>query len=888
MVNKKRFSFPASRVGLLCLGTIALLTPPAAPVQAQSLDELALEELINGGSIEIPVIPMQTTDYTSQISQAANLLNGGTSLDQAASYLASSTNIDLGTATSALSAYTSGDLVPSSISDAINMAQQGYSSTASSIFNLAASGQSALANNAITQAISGYGSTVSDYIADASGFLNVGNLDGLSAITDFSSLNLSGIDLPNISMPGIDLGGITGQLDGVRDLYNNISSQFGGIYDSQIGSLIQDVASGDLSAGALSGALNLLNVDPGGIGGQALNLLQSGAGGDYEALISQLGGMAGVGGVFSGDAVGLLSGALSGNIDISSALNIGEQLAGGLLPPGAGELLSGALDTISGLNIDLSDPMAALAQLGDIPDVQNLLNSLSSSLGFDLSNPEAAVAALTNSFGILAGGLGIDISNLDPAQFTSLIGNLGIPSVDGLISGLGGLGAFQDILSSGNILSFAGPGGIAAGVLGNFGVGLDTFGISFGGFGGSDPCCITAHINMHMKTMQNFTQQLEATKNWISTTFIQQNIIPAMQRMTEQLNVVAMQQVSMIGMLLDAKHQLETQRLLQQLQAEAHKDYHPSEGMCVIGTNVRSLAESEHFADYNTQVIAKRTMQRQLLSGDVASRLGPDSDVRSRRDQFIKVYCDPNDNNHDLRLLCLNQDRSGPIRKNKDIDFTRTIETQLTLDVDFSAGSEGNTQETPDEEDIFALASNLYANQPLPRLNSEKLSNLEVVREKGDGVILDFRSIAAKRSVAQNSFAAITGMRTAGSPESATPSSAAYMYQLMYDLGLSEDEVTEMIGTRPSYFAQMEVLTKKLYQNPNFYTELYDKPANVERKAAALQAIGLMQDRDIYRSLLRSEAVLSVLLETKLSKQQEILSSKFPSAGTSGGAQQGQ
>jgi hypothetical protein len=92
----------------------------------------------------------------------------------------------------------------------------------------------------------------------------------------------------------------------------------------------------------------------------------------------------------------------------------------------------------------------------------------------------------------------------------------------------------------------------------------------------------------------------------------------------------------------------------------------------------------------------------------------------------------------------------------------------------------------------------------------------------------------------------------------------------MKELGITEqEEIEKILGKKPSYFAQMEVLTKKLYQNPVFYTELYDKPANVARKGAALQAIGLMQDRDLYNSLLRSEAVLSVLLETMLMKEQE-------------------
>lgn len=36
-----------------------------------------------------------------------------------------------------------------------------------------------------------------------------------------------------------------------------------------------------------------------------------------------------------------------------------------------------------------------------------------------------------------------------------------------------------------------------------------------------------------------------------------------------------------------------------------------------------------------------------------------------------------------------------------------------------------------------------------------------------------------------------------------------------------------------------------------------------------MEAIGLMQDRDIYKSLLRSEIVLAVFLDTLLEKEQD-------------------
>ena len=69
----------------------------------------------------------------------------------------------------------------------------------------------------------------------------------------------------------------------------------------------------------------------------------------------------------------------------------------------------------------------------------------------------------------------------------------------------------------------------------------------------------------------------------------------------------------------------------------------------------------------------------------------------------------------------------------------------------------------------------------------------------------------------------------------------------------------------------MEVLTKKIFQRPEFFTDLYDKPANVARKGVAIQAIALMQDRDLFKSNLRNEAMMSILVELELLRAQEIV-----------------
>lgn len=385
--------------------------------------------------------------------------------------------------------------------------------------------------------------------------------------------------------------------------------------------------------------------------------------------------------------------------------------------------------------------------------------------------------------------------------------------------------------------------------------------------------CATEIPQHHQDIQQNISDSFDEHEDWIVNTWWDENILPAMQLFAEQLSVAGELQVEGVGMMLDAKHQLETQRLFQTLSAQAHKDYHPSEGMCTFGTTVRALSASERRANLAQMTVAQRMMQRQTLNGQGIATNSGDSDIRSRLDRFINVYCDPGDNAKGLVNLC--QTDTAPGRRNIDVDFTRNIETRLTLDLDFAptppapAAGTGAAQETPDEEDVFALSANLFAHNVPSIIPPTKLANADPATNKimlnASERYMDLRSIFAKRSVAQNSFAALVSMRAAGDP-----SSAPFTKAVIRELGVGDDEeINTLLGNNPSYFAQMEVLTKKLYQNPLFYTELIDKPVNIERKGAALQAIGLMQDRDLYNSLLRSEAVLSVLLETMLQREQE-------------------
>jgi hypothetical protein len=380
-------------------------------------------------------------------------------------------------------------------------------------------------------------------------------------------------------------------------------------------------------------------------------------------------------------------------------------------------------------------------------------------------------------------------------------------------------------------------------------------------------------------TIPFIKEEFVMQREWLIKELFENHILPALMLFAEQITAMAMQQVVVIGTFLDAKHQLETQRLFNEMTARAHKDYQPSEGMCTFGTNIRSLAASDRNMDLSAAAISARGLQRELLSGDGSSLSGATSDFSSRLKQFREVYCEPKDNNEGLKLLC-----PGPQdtkRANRDIDFTATFDAPLTLKLDFT--SEGNKDHgsrgavSPEEEDVFALASNLYAHDVAPLIPQAFLADENGnINSQATPHYMNIRALAAKRSVARNSFATIVAMKSQGEKEV-----QPYLYAIMKGMGLSDgaqgadDEIKKYLGERPSYHAQMEVLTKKLYQHPAFYTELYDKPANVERKNVSMQAIELMQKRDIYRSILRSEAILSVMLETALGEHQDKITNEM-------------
>lgn len=553
----------------------------------------------------------------------------------------------------------------------------------------------------------------------------------------------------------------------------------------------------------------------------------------------------------------------NGNVNAQSAIALFGSVASGAVTPQIGQALAG----IQGLG-NINTPAGLAAALTSVGGLIGLGNA---------QNPAAVLGAISNVVGLLSGGNAQAILS-NPATVAALAQNL--------LTSFPQLSAFFDVTSLGTALGNLGTllggadpsvliGTIIGGVLGFNNPLVGALGLDGTVCGACCASCILIHAH-YAAVRSHVTSEFSRHRAWFIATFWYENILPALQLMAEQLTVTGIHQIEIIGTFLDAKHQLETQRLFQELSARAHKDYQPSEGMCTFGTGVRWLNSSERLANLNQLTIAQRMTQRQTLAGNNLATESAQSDIRSRLHNFIENYCDVSDNSNGLDRLC---EGSSPDveRRNIDVDYTRNIESRLTLNFDVTPNA---AELTPDEEDVFSLSANLFAHNLAPRIMPELMGNGQgLVRLSVMERYMDLRAIYAKRSVAQNSFAALAAMRSRGHPFG-----APFLKAVMLDLGVAPADITSYLGNNPSYFAQMEVLTKKVYQSPNFYTELYDKPANVERKGAALQAIGLMQDRDIFNSLIRSEAVLSVLLETMLEKEQEKVTNAYRAMEKAGGA----
>jgi hypothetical protein len=379
----------------------------------------------------------------------------------------------------------------------------------------------------------------------------------------------------------------------------------------------------------------------------------------------------------------------------------------------------------------------------------------------------------------------------------------------------------------------------------------------------------------HIQTNMHFESEMSAHETWIIEGWFKGHLLPALMMMTEQMTTMAMQHAFAIGSFMDADQQLKTQRTLQERAARAHKDYQPSVAMCSFGTNARNLAAAEMDSHYTANALNRQALARNTGLINASGSIGNQSDREGRTERFLDTFCDSSNLNPVSNMLdktgmaeICRAHNDGTYTAQSDIDFTNSVMLPRILNMDTKDA--GNHT----DDAILQMASYLYGHRIFNDISATSLRKTEAADE-----IMDMRSLIAKRSVAQNSFNHLVSLKSVGMTENgaAAGSTAKYLKAVLAQLGVPEGQTGKYLmhlgnledDDEVSYYAQMELLAKRLYQSPDFYTNLYDKPANLRRQAVAMQAIGLMLERDIYESYQRSELLLSLLLEARIQPLQD-------------------
>ena len=380
------------------------------------------------------------------------------------------------------------------------------------------------------------------------------------------------------------------------------------------------------------------------------------------------------------------------------------------------------------------------------------------------------------------------------------------------------------------------------------------------GQNGSTCCpCQTTQTNLS-KEMDKHRRGGEGKKSFLFDTLWNDSIDPSLRSMLSRNVQSIISQTTSLGSFLNAQTQIRAQGEIQKGAAKAANDYSTSEALCRYGSLSLGLATSDTSSKGAQIALASLSLNRSLGAQGSVAQSGAGSDQMERMNIFIQEYCDASDNNNGMALMCGTdpqrrfEDIPRDSRKNRDIDFARTFANYGTLDFGTGLTSE---EMRPGQQDIILLSHNLYGNKQIPG----QLTESQLREEGNQGVYLKIRSVAAARGVAQNSYAAIAGLKAQGSG-----SSKDYMEALYKELGMTESQADTQLGDKPSYYAQMDVLTKKLYQSPAFHINLMEGKTNVDRQSAAMEGLELMQDRDLYLSMKRSEMLLALMVQMQTRK----------------------
>lgn len=370
-----------------------------------------------------------------------------------------------------------------------------------------------------------------------------------------------------------------------------------------------------------------------------------------------------------------------------------------------------------------------------------------------------------------------------------------------------------------------------------------------------DCCEMTSVYSMTMDGFDIYRDE------FIMDTFYTGTVEPSLKKATDDIRNAFTFKTGAIGAFLDATIFLDTNRDLQVQATQTMQNYTVSDQVCKFGTLSKALVASDAKSEAAKLVLSEISLARSLGTTASVSAAGRGQDNGARLYTFVVKFCDLAENGSGLNSLCRVANPVVDTAQSRDVSFGRVLDDRVTLNGDFT-----DAADTQDETNVVAMSDYLYGH----RQPTKRISYTELQSTPGRGRLYqEYRSIIARRAAAQNTFNTLAGMKSAGSGIT-----DQYLDAALQALGLPQEEIPKYIGGQypnndrkfASYNGQMEMLTKKIYEDPAFYANLMESKVNTQRVSAAMQGVGLAQSRDIYRSIERSEMLMALLVELEARK----------------------
>lgn len=296
---------------------------------------------------------------------------------------------------------------------------------------------------------------------------------------------------------------------------------------------------------------------------------------------------------------------------------------------------------------------------------------------------------------------------------------------------------------------------------------------------------------------------------------------PALQEMTKQLNTSEVDQSRTRGSMLDAQLQIQTQQEFHKREAQAHRRFRPSELNVQWDSVSPGLTQSEEMARHMNKGIGNDALPRASNAPGTPSEFGKGGETNFRWQEYIVNFCDPADNNGESG--CHNPPTPG-LRPNEDLKIAEYLwGERATFDLT-----------VPDNR---LLLNTMLANLISP-LTPNPVPTDALNTPSGQRNMVQRRAYRARQQAIYNVFATLFALRSVGSGE---PDIADIRTAAGVDPGLTSGD--------PSYREMMEAIARDKIRNPEYVTRLIDEPETLVRVQGNLQAFHLQQLNDIYKRM---------------------------------------